>query len=255
MRRAAWCAAAALALGSYACLLWWAGELDLQIAGIRLRSHDSARPALLALAIAAAAAWLSKERLRDTFAGTWPLVDTTAAARTMAVAALVWTAGASLTFSPVTGRRLGFVRLPQPGEELLGVGRLTNTFHSSTTGCPHRYLVPLAYRAGPAADRIAPTYPPGLPLVMAAFARLGEYAVHLIVPLFGLLLVWGTPRLGIEIGDPLAGGLAAAALSVSPIFLFQVFQPMSESPRPPAGCRRSCWRRGARCRVRLRPAR
>ena len=44
---------------------------------------------------------------------------------------------------------------------------------------------------------IVPTYPPGLPLVMAAFRRVaGAGAVFFVVPLMGALCVWMTGDLG-----------------------------------------------------------
>ena len=62
-----------------------------------------------------------------------------------------------------------------------------------------------------------------------------EPAIFLVVPLFGVLAVWCTYRVGDSLGQPLAGGLAAVFLSVSPTFLYQLMQPMGDIPAA------SCW--------------
>ena len=70
---------------------------------------------------------------------------------------------------------------------------------------------------------------------MAAFGAVSEPAIFLVVPLFGVLAVWCTYRLGVSLGQPLAGGLAAVFLSVSPTFLYQLVQPMGDIPAA------ACW--------------
>ena len=93
-------------------------------------------------------------------------------------------------------------------------------------------MVPLAYlmsRRTPGA--LVPICPPGLPLVMAAFRKVaGREGPFFVVPLLGALSVWLTFVLGRGIAGPLAGALSAVLLAASPIFLFQVTQPMSDVP-------------------------
>jgi len=77
-------------------------------------------------------------------------------------------------------------------------------------------------------DFIVPMCPPGLPLVMtAARALRGEF---LIVPLCGALTVWLTFVLGRRIDDARTGAAAAVLVASSPIFLYQVVQPMTDVP-------------------------
>jgi hypothetical protein len=75
-----------------------------------------------------------------------------------------------------------------------------------------------------------PICPAGLSIVMAPFLALGGVgAVFLVVPLFGVLLVWSTYVAGSRFGARI--GLASAALvACSPIVLFQLVQPMSDVP-------------------------
>ena len=90
---------------------------------------------------------------------------------------------------------------------------------------------PLGYRPGPTAGEVVPTYPPGLPLTMAA-ARLagGEWAPFFVVPLLGGLAVFCSFLLGSRLHSRRAGLVAAVLLATSPIFLFQLVQPMSDVP-------------------------
>lgn len=92
-------------------------------------------------------------------------------------------------------------------------------------------LAPLGYRPGDERGTMVPTYSPGLPLLMAAFkAVAGADAVYYVVPLLGALAVCLTFVLGRRLAGPHAGALAAAALVVSPPFLFQLMWPMSDVP-------------------------
>ncbi len=70
----------------------------------------------------------------------------------------------------------------------------------------------------------------GLSVLMAAFLQLGgPQAVFFVVPLFGALLVGAAYVLGERVSVRV--GVAAAALTAaSPVFLFQVVQPMSDVP-------------------------
>jgi len=78
-------------------------------------------------------------------------------------------------------------------------------------------------------DFIVPMCPPGLPLAMAAF-RLAHVSEGLTVPLLGALGVWLTFVLGRQLHGPLTGAAAAVLFACSPIFLFQVVQPMTDVP-------------------------
>ena len=66
------------------------------------------------------------------------------------------------------------------------------------------------------------------PLVRIEIA--GESAAFLIVPLLGALGVWLTYELGQMIASATIGALAALLLASSPIFLYQLVQPMGDVP-------------------------
>jgi hypothetical protein len=90
-------------------------------------------------------------------------------------------------------------------------------------------LTPLGYRPGQRPATIVPTYPPGLPLIMAGFLKVfGPFGAFMAVPLFGSLAVVTTFFLASRIGGATWGLLSAMLLSTSPIFLYQLREPMSD---------------------------
>ena len=90
---------------------------------------------------------------------------------------------------------------------------------------------PLGHRPGVTEGEIVPTYPMGLPVVMAstraAFGDFGEYAA---VPLLGAVLVLACFLLGCRLHSRIAGLVAAGLVATSPVQLFHVVQPMSDVP-------------------------
>lgn len=92
-------------------------------------------------------------------------------------------------------------------------------------------LSPLGYCPGHQAATIVPTYPAGLPLLMAAFMKLsGPFGAFLAVPIVGSFAVLLTFFLGKQVGGAVCGLLAAMLVASSPIFLYQLAQPMSDVP-------------------------
>ena len=90
-------------------------------------------------------------------------------------------------------------------------------------------FAPAGYR--PALERgfIVPTYPAGVPLLMALFQRAGgRHAVFYVVPLLGALCVFMTSLLGAAVHGRLAGLMAALLLAVSPSFMTELMAPASD---------------------------
>jgi hypothetical protein len=77
---------------------------------------------------------------------------------------------------------------------------------------------------------IVPICPPGLAMAMALPLLVGGHdAMFLVLPLFGAVLIAATYSTGARYGARV--GLAAAALTAaSPVFLYQLVQPMSDVP-------------------------
>lgn len=91
-------------------------------------------------------------------------------------------------------------------------------------------LAPLGYRPTVDGQTIAPTYSPGLPIVMAIFERLaGRYMVFWVVPIFGGALVWLTYLFGARLYGAGLGAVAAVLVATSPPVLIQLTAaPMSD---------------------------
>lgn len=78
---------------------------------------------------------------------------------------------------------------------------------------------------------LVPTFPPGFPMTMAVFERIGgPEAVFLVVPVLAAVAVGATFLMGGHIGGPFAGAFAAVLLAASPIFLAQSLTPMTDVP-------------------------
>ena len=93
-------------------------------------------------------------------------------------------------------------------------------------------LTPLGYRPTVDGTTIAPTYPPGLPMVMAVFEKLtGPESVFWVVPILAAVLVWATYLLGVRLHSPAVGAIAAVLVATSPPVLMQLTDaPMSDVP-------------------------
>ena len=99
-------------------------------------------------------------------------------------------------------------------------------------GAPETWT-PLGFRTIPGdPGAIASVYPPGLPLLMALFQAVAGYCgAFLVVPLASALTVWLTYLLGRRLFDaPQTGLVAAALVAVSPVFLYQIMNAMSDVP-------------------------
>ena len=91
-------------------------------------------------------------------------------------------------------------------------------------------FVPAAYRPATEPGFIVPTYPPGLPLLMALALRVtgARDAVFYVVPLLGGIMTLAIAFLGRRLCDWNGGVAAALLLATSPSFLMQVVQPVSD---------------------------
>ena len=93
-------------------------------------------------------------------------------------------------------------------------------------------FAPSGFAPGPGPDGgSVPLCPAGLAVAMAAAVRIaGDAAIFAVVPLMGLLAVWCTWLLGRRLAGPGVGAASALLLACSPIFLYQLVQPMSDVP-------------------------
>ena len=236
-RRVFWLIAATAALAVYALIVAWTGGFSIRVAGMRLRSHSWERPTLFAATSAALLCHFARGQVRSGLARAGELLDSAIAARVLVVPAMIWALAAGVvygTFASGGSDSYGYAGQAR----LLAHGHLTDTIPLEPAfkwPDAEATLIPLGFTYGGAPGVIAPKYPPGLPLLMAPLTAFSERAIYFLVPVFGLFGVWLVYRIGSDLGDPLAGAVAAILLSVSPPFLYQIVQPMSDVPAM------TCW--------------
>lgn len=207
------------------------GGFLVEIGGVRVSARRWPTPLLVA-----AFGWLYAARhgwrsLRDSAAAVTTAVDRHA--RLLAVVCAVGTAAVGVglgTYAAAGADAAGYLNQAQ----LFAGGRVVRLEPlADEVGWPRagQTLSPLGYRPGLGAAEIVPTYPPGLPLAMAAARELlGDTGPFLIVPALAALAVLCTYALGAARGSPVAGLTAAVLMASSPIALFQAVQPMSDVP-------------------------
>ena len=95
-----------------------------------------------------------------------------------------------------------------------------------------RIFIPMAYDPGPRPGTMAPTYPIGFPMLMAAGALIAgwEHGPFLVTPIVGLLSLLLIYLVGLELGLPRGFSIAGAImLAASPTFIYYSMQPMSDT--------------------------
>jgi hypothetical protein len=199
------------------------GGFVLQIGPLRLSARSWQTPLVLAIVASAlgwrAAAWLGDAVSRHATA--------LAVLLTLAIVAMTMAYG---TYSAAGADAAGYVSQAH----LIASGTLVQDaplarrmpWPDATWS-----FAPLGYRPGLEAGTLVPTYPSGLPLLMAAFLLVaGDNGPYLVAPVMAALVVLGAYALGTRLHSRVAGLVAAALLATSPIVLFQAVQPMSDVP-------------------------
>jgi hypothetical protein len=215
-------------------LLWTAlvvatSGFTFTVGGLRISSQSPLNPLLFTLA--SGAAWMLSARGRHDL-----LVDDVrrfaapgcAFALAVGVVAVGFTHGAL-----VAGGSDAYGYVSQADAWAAGTVRFDEPLIREFAGRVERdVFVPLGYRAVGETGALVPMYPPGLPMFMGAFQRVfGREAVFFVVPLMGGVAILVTYVMGLRVAGKAVGLAAAAMLSTSPSFLFQLTAaPMSDVP-------------------------
>jgi hypothetical protein len=227
--RLAWRICTLVALVSFLVAAWDLafGGFRFAVFGVRISSWELYRPVVVGTLFAAAAFGL-----RVQFSGSassWTAPDfvwqLTACGLTIAFAAVAISFG---TFVAGGADGYGYVSESQ----LLRSGRISDADPLvSLAQQIGPAVAPIGYRLSPRGDRIIPTYPPGLPIAMAAGALLaGDKGTYLVVPVLSGVAILLTFVLGCRLADARTALTAAAFLAMSPLFLFHALVPMSDVP-------------------------
>src|SRR4051812_44901779 len=227
-----WVSALVAATTVYATTVALTGGFRVRIAGLRFSSQSWERPAAVAVLGAIALVVAARSRIGATLRRIGAALESLHFSRSLVAVASLWALAVGIgfgTFASGGADSSGYVGQAR----LLAEGKLTDTIPVSRDyqwPDVEYTLTPLGFTRGQTRGVIAPIYPPGLPLLLAPFSAVSDRAVYVVVPLFGALLIWLTYRLGVLSGDGSAGSMAALLLAVSPTFLYQVVQPMSDVP-------------------------
>ena len=220
--------------GAFACFIALTGGIDTRVAGIPLRSRSWERPAVLATLLLVAGLF-SRRRVLWALATRTAHLAAVAARRLAGGVALAAACGAGVialaTGTFVAGGADSYGYVSQA--ELFVQGRVTDSLpRSRAFSWPNvaYTLAPLGYKVAAGGRALAPTYPPGLPLLMAVPGTFHPLGAFLIVPLCAAAAVWFCVALGKQLGEPGVGRLSSLLLATSPTFLYQAVQPMSDVP-------------------------
>lgn len=224
---------------AWAVMLQIAGGFDATVLGLRIRSNNPYRVALIAT-LALVVFFVAGGRLslpwrpvlqRIRRAGIviaerpgWIAAALAAVTMTVGLLYSTRTAGASDVYGYMSQADLwleGRLKVPQPW--------------AADVPWPDKVwsFSPLGYRPAPGANEwaIVPTYSPGLPLLLAVAKRVaGQCGLLAVVPLLGGVAVLVTYGLGRRLGSPLAGLIAAWLLATSPAVLGVLMDPLSDVP-------------------------
>ena len=230
-RLGTWCIAVGVCSVLVFIVVLVTGGFVIDVGFLRLSAQRWTRPLALAFAAWIAAALLCRRRgLVDGLAAVAPWLDRHAVASAIVVSAAAAGTGIAFgTYSAAASDAAGYVSQA----DLFASGRLTREEPlARQVDWPDAgwAFSTLGYRPGIDPGTLVPAYPPGLPLVMAAARVGGEWGPFMVVPLFGALAVFCSYAIGARLHSRIAGVIAATLLATSPVFLFQLVQPMSDVP-------------------------
>ena len=228
----------AAALAAVAVLLAASGGVRASVGGFRISARSPVAASIAALGVAAAW-WLLARRARAVntdLDSAWSAVDrhsTPVIVLSAIISALV--AAIFATNSASGADASGY--LSQSVMWKSGVYFQRDAL-SLILGTSEPWMTsPLGWRPAAIPGMQAPTYPPGLPWLMAAVP--GTSNAGLVIVVSTAIAVWATGAVAKRLSGGMAGVLAAILIAISPVFLFQSVQPMSDVPVTAAWL--ACW--------------
>lgn len=219
-------------LAAVAVLLAVSGGVRATVGGFRI-SARSPLPAAV-LAVAAAGAWLAfarraKSVTADLDAASSAIERHAAPAIVVAAAASGAVAAAFATNSAAGADASGY--LSEAAQWASGRLYYQEPLAGIIGAFDPWLTAPLGWRPGPFPGWQSPTYPPGLPLLMALpHSYGGATAAGFVVATGAALATFSTGMIAVRLAGGVAGILAAVIIATSPVFLFQSVQPMSDVP-------------------------
>jgi hypothetical protein len=226
------------ALLALAALVAFTGGFDIEWGPLSLRSHSPWRVLAIALVPIGLRAWRSAPGARMPDLVRLGLLTLTLLSVGYWFKYLLTSVGGADSYGYASAaRQLASGRLIDPAPM------------AAWLSSPNRLALVAALGWAPAAsgDGIVPTYPLGLPALMAVFSTIaGSNAIYLVAPVMGALTLWLVFRLARSMTDPRTAWLATALVAWNPVFLTYAKQPMSDVPA-------TAWLLLAFCLVQLKP--
>jgi len=223
----------AVVLAVAAVLLAVSGGVRANVGGLRV-SAQSPWPTV-ALSVISLGAWAFLAWRRDAVASdlvaAWEVVDRRGSTLVVAIAVASGTAAVVFaTWSAAGADASGYLSEAAQWAS----GRLLRADSLSMhldLAFERGVTAPLGWRPSTMRGWQAPTYPPGLPLIMSVpYLAAGAAGACLVVGVLASVAVWATGAIAITFGGGAAGVVAALVLATAPVFLFQSVQPMSDVP-------------------------
>ena len=217
----------------WAIVAFFTGGVGWMLGPIRISSRQPLRPLLIGLAIAGWYAW-KYTRLEREEDGRWLhrwAARVVPFAVPLAALAALYVGVHFGSFAAAGSDSYGYVS--QARLWLSGLPRIEQPWVQDFSWKYRDWISsPLGYRPFSPDGTIVPTYPAGLPLLMAAFfAAGGDNGPYYIAPLLAALTVGLTYFIGREAtGSRTVGAVAALLLAASPAFLTHAMVPMSDVP-------------------------
>jgi hypothetical protein len=222
----------AVLLAAAAVLLAVSGGVRATVGGLRI-SARSPLPASVAALAAVGAWWLLARRAR---AVTSDLEAACAAldrrSRIFVIAIAVLTAAVSAVFATASASGADASGYLSEAAQWASGHLFYREPLATIVGAGDPWLTtPLGWRPSAMPGVQSPTYPPGLPLLMALPHAVGGTAAAVwVVTVAAAFAVIATGFLAVRLAGGIAGVVAAVAIATSPVFLFQSVQPMSDVP-------------------------
>jgi hypothetical protein len=223
---------AAWAAALLASVVFFTGGFAFVVGHVQVRAHSAIIPLIFAAAYLAAAWRRGTEPVTQALAEGWAMLERRAALFAIAVSMVATGVGFGWG-TYVAGGPDSYCYLHQA--EVLARGRLSEPQplvrqvpwpKAAKTFTPVGHLPAASDQAA-----LVPACPAGYPLLMAALFWIGgRSAMFAVVPIFGGLAVWLTFLLGRHVAGNVAGLVTAVLLAVSPAFLYQIVQPMTDVP-------------------------
>jgi hypothetical protein len=223
----------ATALAVAAVLLAVSGGVRANVGGLRLSARSPWPAVILALISLGAWAFFAQRAgaMSRDLAAAWSFVDRRAGAFIVVVALASGVIAAMFATNSASGADAsGYLSEAAmfSQQHLFVVDQLGIELHVATLDLSP--TTPLGWRSrGPGMQ--VPSYPPGLPLLMAIPHRIaGVGGASIVIAISAFVTVWTAGALARALAGGAAGLVASVLLAVAPVFLFQSVQPMSDVP-------------------------